>query len=414
MRNPVVFYVRARLQRRMFWWFGLAILATIATVMGVNHVLGGGPATSWQQEVRRVRSFVGARFATVWNDPPARDELARGMAQELELDIAVVDTSGQVLVQSGARCRHPMTADVKRGHVLLGRVEACGERTRAGAAWRVALAFCAAGLVLWMASGAVARRLSRPYFELARVAQDLGNGKLSSRVRLGNHSHGEVAVLGAVLNDMASRIERQIADQRALLATVSHEIRTPLARMRLLTEMAHTDPGALEQIDREVAEIDDLVAELLAGSRLDFSALTVKDLDVAEIATSAVERAGVDPTVMNVEATIRTVRGDPTLLSRAVSNLLENAKRHAGGVECLRVSSRPGFVSFEVDDEGPGFPAGEEDRLFEPFFRGPTTDGRSVGLGLALVKRIAEAHGGKAYAKNREGKGARIGFEIAA
>jgi signal transduction histidine kinase len=265
-----------------------------------------------------------------------------------------------------------------------------------------------------MASGAVARRLSRPYFELARVAQDLGNGKLSSRVRLGNHSHGEVAVLGAVLNDMASRIERQIADQRALLATVSHEIRTPLARMRLLTEMAHTDPGALEQIDREVAEIDDLVAELLAGSRLDFSALTVKDLDVAEIATSAVERAGVDPTVMNVEATIRTVRGDPTLLSRAVSNLLENAKRHAGGVECLRVSSRPGFVSFEVDDEGPGFPAGEEARLFEPFFRGPTTDGRSVGLGLALVKRIAEAHGGKAYAKNREGKGARIGFEIAA
>ena len=412
MKNPVVTFVRGRLQRRMFLWFGLSILATIATVFAVNHLLGGGPGATWQREVARVRSLVADRFARTWDDPAARAELAQAMARELEVDVTVVDARGTVLAQTGPRCRRPVFADVRRDGALVGRVEACAERTRSGTVWRSALALAAAGAVLWLASGAVAHRLSRPLIELARVAGDLGRGKLGSRVRLGRHAHGEVGVLAEVLNEMAGRIEKQMADQRALLATVSHEIRTPLARMRLLTELGRTDPAALAEIDREVGEIDELVAELLASSRLDFAALTVKDLDLAALATRAIERAEVDPSVLSFETDVKRIRGDATLLARAVTNLLENAKRHGGGVTSLRVASRGGRLVFEVEDDGPGIPAGEEARLFEPFYRGPQSDSRSLGLGLALVMRIAEAHGGTAYARSREGGGARVGFEI--
>ena len=413
MRNPLGSFVRGRLQRRMFFWFGFAIVATIATTFAVNQLLGGGFGATWHREVVRVRSLVADRFARTWDDPPARDELARAMARELEVDVTLLDVRGAVLTQIGPRCRHAVFADVRREGVVVGRVEACAERTRSGALWRNGLALAAACGVLWLASGAIAHRLSRPLIELARVAGDLGRGKLQSRVRLGRHAHGEVGVLADVLNDMATRIEKQMADQRALLATVSHEIRTPLARMRLLTEMGRTDPAALDQIDREVSEIDDLVAELLASSRLDFAALTLKDLDLVELVTRAVERAEVDPAVLAVETEQKTLRGDATLLSRAIVNLLENAKRHGGGVTAVRVASRPGKLAFEVEDEGPGIAAGDEARLFEAFYRGPSSDARSVGLGLALVKRIAEAHGGTAYARSREGGGARVGFEIA-
>jgi signal transduction histidine kinase len=99
-----------------------------------------------------------------------------------------------------------------------------------------------------------------------------------------------------------------------------------------------------------------------------------------------------------------------------VSNLLENAKRHAGGVERLRVETRPGFVAFVVEDNGPGFEPGDESRVFEPFYKRASqakNGDESVGLGLALVKKIAEAHQGRVFAANRPEGGARVGVDFA-
>jgi signal transduction histidine kinase len=190
--------------------------------------------------------------------------------------------------------------------------------------------------------------------------------------------------------------------------------------MRLLVELTRDgaqNPKPLEDLDREIVEIDQLVSELLAASRMDFSALSPRDLDAKELAQSAMERAGVTKDVLVTEdAPDFTVRGDATLLSRAMSNLLENAKRHGGGVASVRMGVRAGKVFFEVDDDGEGFAKGEEDRAFEPFRKGRSSTGDdkgSVGFGLALVRRIAEAHSGRAYARNRQPRGARVGLEIA-
>jgi two-component system OmpR family sensor kinase len=287
------------------------------------------------------------------------------------------------------------------------------------------------GAVLWMASGAIAWRLIRPLLEVIRVARDIGDGKLKSRLELGRHD-GELGVLSDSINDMAARIERQLADQRELLAAVSHEIRTPLGHMRILLETARergTGAELVADLEHEVLEVDRLVGQLLAGSRLDFGAIDRRELDAGELAALALERAGIDHDRLDVTVDSARVVGDPTLLARALANLIDNAQGHGGGLTCLRVrasdnpkSSADGVVSvdgeivpevvFEVEDSGPGFTPSEIDRAFESFYRGASRGHGSLGLGLALVKRIASAHQGRAWAENRPTGGARLAFSL--
>ena len=283
-------------------------------------------------------------------------------------------------------------------------------------AWGFFVAF----LILWTFSRFMARRIASPLTELERMARALGSGNFHERIDM-HQRHmqlGEFPVVGHALNEMAERLEKQLTDQRALLATVSHEIRTPLARMRLLVEFTRDcEDGEkrekhLVELDKEIVGVDALVSELLAASRIDFGALRRTELIAYDVAKQAIERVS-PQTTLEDRTEGATFLGDATLVARAVGNLLENAKRHAGGAARLRILERGARIAFEVDDDGPGFGPGEEEQVFQPFYRGKNGGESSVGLGLALVKRIAEAHGGRAYAQNREGGGARVGIELA-
>jgi two-component system OmpR family sensor kinase len=290
----------------------------------------------------------------------------------------------------------------------------------AGRPWRALFWFGVPTFLLWTASGRVARRMSRPLYELTRVAQKIGGGDLTARAPTGWMPSGEIAVLSQAINDMAGRIAHQLAEQRELLAVVSHELRTPLSRIRLLIEIAREGrlgPGTLDEIERETVEIDTLVGELLASARLEFQALTTRPLDAGEVALRALERAGIGLEKLTMPAGPRPFAADPTLVARALANLIDNARKHADGLDLLSVSGDRTFVVFEVSDRGPGFAPGEEARIFASFYRGrDPVDGSgedappryhgSLGLGLALVKRIAEAHGGDITARNRAGGGA--------
>jgi signal transduction histidine kinase len=274
-----------------------------------------------------------------------------------------------------------------------------------------------AGGLLWGASGAIAWRLTHPLLQLVRAARDIGDGKFDQRIHLGSR-RGELSILADAMNEMAARIQKQLADERALLAAVSHEIRTPLAHLRILAETARTRGLAAQvadEIERELLEIDELVAELLAGSRLDFNALELRVCDASDAAALALERAGLPATLLAIETDDVTCKADHTLLARALANLLANAENHGGGVQKLLLTSEREALVFAVEDNGPGFATSELGRVFDRFYRGanPST-GRSgsLGLGLSLVKRIAEAHGGHAFAENRAEGGARVGFTI--
>jgi len=293
--------------------------------------------------------------------------------------------------------------------------------------WRAFLFFGVPVLLLWSASGRLARRISRPLYELTRVAQKIGAGDLGARAPLPRDATGEIVTLSTSVNDMAARLSGELARQRELLAAVSHELRTPLARMRLVIEIAREGglrPDTLNEIERETIEIDALVGELLASARLEFQVVSPKPMEAGEVARRALARAGLSTDKLRAPDGEAKFTADPTLVARALANLISNARKHGGGLEALVVTTRPGFVRFDVADAGPGFAPGEESRIFNSFFRGrhadagvKTTDAPehtgSLGLGLSLVKRIAEAHGGSVSAQNRPQGGAVVSLELA-
>ena len=281
--------------------------------------------------------------------------------------------------------------------------------------------------LLWAASWRLSWRLVTPLNRLVDVVQRLGNGELSARAGFAPNARDEVSRVANAIDTMADRLQQQVNDERQLLAAVSHELRTPLARVRVLTALARErDSHAaadIDQIDREVAEIDDLVAKVLARSRLTFGTMTTRGVDVRAAVREALDRGGLPASLLRESTGARgseahegseaLVSADPTLLHRAIANVLENAIRHGGGVDAVEVAVEQHEVCVDVLDRGPGFQPGDAGRRFDAF--GPdTTGGRGsgLGLGLHLVARIIEAHHGRVWAENRLGGGARVGFAL--
>jgi len=248
-----------------------------------------------------------------------------------------------------------------------------------------------------------------------RLAEDLGEGKLDARAQLTHWHRGEERLVAESLNRMAERLQAQLAADRELLAAVSHELRTPLGHMRLIVETAQEgrlDDAALRELDRELREMDALVGDVLASSRLGFAELAREHVDAADLARRALERCGCDPDLV-LAAPGLAVEGDPTLLARALANLVENALRHAGGPTRVRIEADGDLVRFAVEDGGPGF----DDPALA--FEGSRVRARApvhgtLGLGLGLVRRIAVAHGGDAGAENLPSGGARVWLAVQA
>ncbi len=207
--------------------------------------------------------------------------------------------------------------------------------------------------------------------------------------------------------------------RRDFVANASHEMRSPLARIRLVLELLRDESLAPDrreelhgELEHEIVEIDDLVGGLLAQSRLDFSALTLRPNDLVGLMSRGLARASlpIEPTVIGQK---RPAPCDATLVARALSNLFDNAKKHAGGATDLTVRFEGDRATIEVSDRGPGLSDAEIERMFDPFYGKPNGSAESLGLGLALVKRIAKAHGGDAFARAREGGGSVVGFWLA-
>jgi signal transduction histidine kinase len=255
----------------------------------------------------------------------------------------------------------------------------------------------------------VVRGLTRRLERLQTGVETLGAGDLSARVAVTGHD--EVTSLAESFNRAAGRIEDLVGAHRLLLANASHELRTPLSRIRLALELFERSGETKYKTDleRDLAELEALIDEILLASRLEAMPALQATEDVDLLALAAEECARYDDCTLDGEAA--SVTGDPRLLRRMIRNLLENAKRHGTPPVRVRVARAGARVSLDVADAGAGVPASERERVFTPFHR-LGQDGKGAGLGLSLVRQIARLHGGDAVVVPRDQSCFRVSLPV--
>ena len=245
---------------------------------------------------------------------------------------------------------------------------------------------------------------------LRQVAERFGRGEFTSRARV--PSHAAVHELASHFNQMASQIEQLIGSQKELLNAVSHELRTPLSRLKFELEalravpLPAADAAMLEEMGKDLQEMEALIAELLSYTRLEQMPNAVALQEVAAVdwleqvlGGLAHEAQARQIECHRVPPVPERVALEPKLMARAASNLLGNALRHARQrVEIRLECPEPQWCRLLVDDDGPGVPPEDVERIFMPFVRLDASRHRDTGgygLGLAIVQRIAEKHRGQ-------------------
>ena len=277
------------------------------------------------------------------------------------------------------------------------------------------------------------RQITSPLERLTRVVVKFGTGDLTARAGLDRGD--EVGRLARAFDEMAERIERLVRSEKEFLANVSHELRTPLARVRVALEIAGEGDDAkaracLTEIAADLEELERLVGDVLTAARLDLArgraGLEVAALRRVPIAGDViVEQAAArfrslhPDRILSVEIAgkLPEILADPSLLRRALDNLLDNACAYSDADRPVVLAARGegAALTIEVRDRGIGIAPEDQARLFTPFFRADRSRARNtggVGLGLALAREIVEAHGGTIVVESAPGEGATFRIRI--
>lgn len=248
-------------------------------------------------------------------------------------------------------------------------------------------------LVIGLSAYPFVRKLTGRIERLQDGVEKLGAGDLSARVEV--EGKDEVARLASSFNNATGQIERLVNSNRQLLANASHELRTPLARVRMGVELLKNRPDAKRQqaLEEDITELDQLIDEILLMSRLDTNAAPQLNEIVDVLALAAEEANRYED--CNLTGELCEVKGNSKLLRRAIRNLLDNAKKHGLPPIELTITTNQQQIYISVSDKGPGIEESQRQQVFEPFYRAPGKQNvEGYGLGLALVRQIAQAHGG--------------------
>ncbi|HEY0479617.1 MAG TPA: HAMP domain-containing sensor histidine kinase [Kofleriaceae bacterium] len=299
---------------------------------------------------------------------------------------------------------------------------------RPGFPWSYVLPLGAMILVLvGIASVWFSRRLARPLDQLAVAARRFGAGDTTARAHL--TLADEVGDVGRAFDEMADRTAMVLHSQRQLMGDVSHELRTPLARIRVALELAAEDPVAakdvLADVGADLDEIDQLIGDILTTARLDgeHTKIDREPTSVGELVDRATRRFTARhpgralQRPQGAPGDDRAIECDPVLLRRALDNLLDNAAKYSEPDTPVALAVQPNgrSVAFEIIDRGIGMSPAELDRAFTPFWRADGSRTRKtggVGLGLALARRIARAHGGDVTLASQPGQGTTARLEV--
>ncbi|NVK18912.1 MAG: HAMP domain-containing protein [Methylocystaceae bacterium] len=260
-------------------------------------------------------------------------------------------------------------------------------------------------LVVAIVAVLIMRSANKPLARMAKAAERLGRDV--NAPPMNEDGPREVREAAHAFNDMQTRLRRFVQDRTHMLAAISHDLRTPITRMKLRAEFVEDD----EERDKMLADLDEMesmIAATLSFARDDVANEEVSDLDLAALVESLCEDMGEagGPVTYHGPDEL-SFKGRPVGLKRAISNLIGNALKYAGGCE-VTLSSKDGQIILSITDDGPGIPEDELDEVFRPFRRVETSRNKEtggVGLGLAVVRSVAHAHGGTAELFNRDAGG---------
>jgi signal transduction histidine kinase len=434
------------LRSRLFWWFLGTILLAILT--GTLVVMGTRPDPITGAEI--MAHNVSNRLAETWDEPEATRAYVGEVRDVTGFEVHLVRDPRKLPPRvHGAAARgvsivpenpQHIFIPVVRGGTLVGalEMEKFGPRPGPWPWWRLVLALVLVFTVLSLMAGRVANLIARPLEQLAHAADRFGGGDLAFRADVGRARRWvalEVREVAVSFNRMAERVEAMVRGQRELLGAISHELRSPLGRARVALEIARdrlppppverSPASALDDVEKQLLAVDGILGDLLDVTRTGLADVRKETRPFVEwLRARTVEEAGPPAVLLDAAADVRdlAIPFDGKLLGRAVHNLLINARAHGHPDERpleVTVARDKAVLRVVVRDRGPGFPAGFAERAFEPFVRGDVararpTVGAGYGLGLAIVRRIVEAHGGRAFARNVEpgGGGAEVGFEL--
>jgi len=266
-------------------------------------------------------------------------------------------------------------------------------------------------LVIFLVAYPLVRRLTRRLEKLNRGVELVGAGNLSARVDV--EGSDEVGTLAKNFNSAAEQIQRLVDSNRLLLANASHELRTPLARIRLGVELLKEKKSAERQasLEADINELDGLIDEILLMSRLDAkqNAISLERVDLLGVLAEECSRYDNCTLVNRAGQTSVETDGDSRLLRRLVRNLLDNAQKHGGGTIIASIDQHASNYRLTVSDSGQGISEQDLEKIFEPFFRASTKQNiQGYGLGLALVKQIADAHDATIDVQSKLGEGTNV------
>jgi signal transduction histidine kinase len=291
---------------------------------------------------------------------------------------------------------------------------------------KILAVMAASALTALVAALLVARAIADSIDRVREASVELAHGNLDARAPEGGPA--EVAELAASFNEMGANLGRLFDTRRELVAWASHDLRTPLANMQAMLEAIEDGLGDPEEyvpvLGEQVQILTMLVDDLFELARIDAGALTLEmhRLPVAPIVSSSLR--GVEAEARSRHVTLAAEVGDdvtarfaPEKVERVLMNLLTNALRHtpSDGAVAVRVEPGAGEIRVAVEDTGDGLDAEAQERMFERFWRGDQSrSSRGAGLGLAIARGLVEAHGGRIWAEDRDGGGARVCFTLPA
>ena len=269
---------------------------------------------------------------------------------------------------------------------------------------RLGLWFVLSGLAISPVVYLFARRLARPIQEFADAAERLGRDPTATPLEL--HGSAEIGVAARAFNEMQGRLRRYVEDRTAMVGAIAHDLRTPLTRLRFRIEGLPEEQRAKYASDLD--QMEEMITATLAFVRDATKPAERTRMELSSLVESLCDEMAETGARTEVESGEKVVlEADPMALRRLIANLLENAVKF-GGRATARVFADAGHAVVEIDDDGPGIPAQDFERVFEPFYRREPSRSRQtggIGLGLAVVRSIARGHGGDVSLINRAGGG---------